>query len=138
VHPEFLQARKEGEGYSIQHYVNMGQMIATGQLRRVKSERVKTEVDAKGVERIVRDGNGNPVYDRTYEPTTGNSTAWIFLCKNILNWRDVRTIGGDPDNPIKLKNVAQDPKDKLKEMIEMQKILNELGDGKLDTIEIKD
>lgn len=109
-YPEFADARKEGEGYQHEFYQNMGKMIATGQLRRVKSETVRLGTDGKPL----YDRNGDLIYDRTYEPANGSATAWIFMCKNILGWRDRQDIemSGKEGGPINFSNLSREELDK--------------------------
>lgn len=91
---EFLDARKRGEAFLHQFYERLGRMIATGQIRRLKSERPLV-IDGK----VQYDGNGDVIFEREWEYTTGGQAAFIFMCKNLLKWRD-RTdlqVGDKPD-----------------------------------------
>lgn len=91
AHEEFLQAKKIGETYLCKYYEDMGRMIATGGLKRLVSEEPSFDMDGK----VVYDKDGNIVMKRTWAPAVTNSTAWIFLCKNMLGWRDRRELGLD-------------------------------------------
>jgi hypothetical protein len=84
VHPEFADAVKRGKRHMERFYTQMGQMIATGQFRRVVKE--EPLLDASG--KHVRDANGEPAYKREYAPAHTNAASWIFLTKNLLHWRD--------------------------------------------------
>lgn len=105
-HEEFLDARKTGEPGLYHFYENMGKMIATGQLRRVKSETAVLDNNGK----VQFDKEGRPVMNREYEATTGNSTAWIFLTKNLLNWRDKRDVEltGKDGGPMEFSNISNE------------------------------
>lgn len=101
-HKAFAQARDLGEPMMEAYLVRMGKMIATGQLRRLKSEKVM--VDEKG--QPMRDPQtGKWLMEREYEGTSGNSTAWIFMMKNMCGWRDRRDVehSGDAQRPIALE-----------------------------------
>lgn len=83
-HPDFLEAKKQGEPLLHKFYESMGKMIASGQMRRIKSETP------------VLDSNGKPVYDNDgkvlktieYEPATPGQSVFIFMTKNMLGWKD--------------------------------------------------
>lgn len=107
--PEFFNARKMGQVALAKYYENMGKALATGQLRRVKSEKVRTYRDKEGIEHPMVDPQTKElVYDREYEPISGNSTAWIFLCKNMLGWRDKKDIelSGKEGGPINFADMS--------------------------------
>lgn len=104
-HPEFLDARKEGEGLLNQFYEGLGKTMAAGQLRAVKSER--PILDKKG-KPVIDPATGRPMMEREYEHVTGSAAAWIFLTKNLLGWRDKREISG-PDGgsiPVNFSNLS--------------------------------
>lgn len=89
VHENFSDAKKRGLEQCSKFYEDLGKLIATGQLRRLKSRTPVFTPDGK----VVTNQNGEPVYKEEYEPAVANSTAWIFLTKNLLGWRDRREIG---------------------------------------------
>lgn len=123
-HDEFRAARKEGMPYLIEYYSNMGKMLATGQLRRVKSETPVIVKDREGNEVALKDDKGEIVYKRTYEPAVGNAAAWIFLTKNILGWRDRKDIehSGPDGGPINFANMSDEElKKKLADLQEKAK-----------------
>lgn len=114
-HKEFLDARKRGFPYLEAYYIKTGQSIATGQMRRVSAEEP------------MLDGAGNPLRDpktgkilmrREYAPANPNAAAWIFLCKNLLGYRDKRDInlGGQIDNPVNIARKEQTREEKLAEL----------------------
>jgi hypothetical protein len=85
------------------------------------------------------DSTGNPMRDpstgqilmrKEYEPANGNPAALIFMLKNLHGFRDKRdvSVSGDGEGaPIKLRRVDQlTPEEKLKEIMEMQKFLQEI------------
>jgi hypothetical protein len=95
-------------------------MIATGQLRRVKSEEP------------MLDDNGNPIIDpktgqvlmkRKYEPTQGNSTAFIWMTKNLLKWRDRSDIeiSGKEGGPIPIQMTPEQRRARIDELIKKAK-----------------
>ncbi len=97
VYPDFLDAKKIGEGMSLDFFLNMGKLMATGQLRRVKSEK---PVILEG--KVQFDKDGNVVMEREYEYSTGGQSTWIFMMKNIHRWKDrtdVNVAGQLPDTP---------------------------------------
>lgn len=83
VYPDFVDAKNIGEGLSLQFYLNLGNMIATGQLRRLKSEKPLI-IDGK----VQYDANGNVLMEREWEYTSGGQSTWIFMMKNIHKWHD--------------------------------------------------
>lgn len=96
VHPEFSDAKKIGTCLSLLFYENMGKAMATGQIKRVKSEKPLV-IDGK----LQHDKNGDVIYEREYEYTTGGQTAWKFMLKNMHRWRDSHDVeitgkGGGP------------------------------------------
>ena len=105
-YPEFYDARKRGEGHLHLFYENMGKVLASGQMRRVKSEKARVDKDGKPY----LDANGKAIYDREYEYTAGSTTAWIFLCKNLIFWRDRKDIevSGKEGKPIEYKDMSDD------------------------------
>lgn len=137
-HPEFSDSRKIGVSLSAKFYEDLGKMIATGNLRRLKSERPMMTKDKEGRDVPVIDPTtGQVMYHREYEPAHANATAWIFMMKNMHGWRDKRDVlvTGDPDNPIHVKGSELSPTEKLKEIQEMQKFLTEIEDDNADAIE---
>jgi len=116
-YPEFLDARKKGEPFLHKFYEDMGKMIATGQLRRVVKE--EPILNSQG-EAVVDLATRKPLMRYEYAPANANSTAWIFLCKNLLNWRDKKDVtlaGDDEGGPIKVENLPDmELKAKIKEL----------------------
>ena len=84
AHPDFLEARKLGMSYLRKFYEDMGRTIATGQLRRVVSEKPMLGVDGKPL----YDNDGRVLMDRTYAPAMPNAAVFIFMTKNMLGWRN--------------------------------------------------
>ncbi len=124
---------------SLKFYEEMGKMIATGQLRMLKSE--KPMLDKKG--KVVLDPNGNIMYEREYMPAHASTGAWAFMLKNLHKWHDNKNIAISGDGqgaPIKLQPVARSPYDDLREIKEVQKVLKELDDARkpIDAIKITD
>jgi hypothetical protein len=100
-HKEFSDARKRGMPLLEYFYIQTGLSIATGQVRRVSSE--EPMLDAAGAP--IRDPvTGKILMRREYAPANTNATAYIFLVKNVLGWRDKRDInhGGQTDNPVRV------------------------------------
>lgn len=84
-YPEFAEAKELAQPLLERFMMDMGKMIATGQLRRLKKETPTIGPDGLPV----CDMHGNAVYEREYEPAQGNVAAWICLSRNMLdNWRD--------------------------------------------------
>lgn len=96
AHPEFLESKKIGEGMSLEFYLTMGRMMATGQIRRVKSEK-PVIVDGK----VLYDKDGHVLMEREYEYTNGAQSVWIFMMKNLHKWRDRHdfNLAGQPPDP---------------------------------------
>lgn len=119
AHPEFLDARKEGEPHLHSFYEELGKTIATGQLRRLKSEKPALDKDDKPI--IGPDGKVLMI--REYEAATPGQSAYIFLTKNLLGWRDKKDIevAGKDGGPIKFADMSDDELIKLAEQI-MNKI----------------
>jgi hypothetical protein len=117
-HPEFFEARKEGMTHLHTFYENLGKTIAAGQLRRLKSERPM--IDKKG-KPILDPNTGQVMYDREYEATTAGQSVFIFMTKNLLNWRDKKDIelSGKDGGAINFTNMSDD---------ELKKQLAELQD----------
>lgn len=85
VHPDLVEAKQQGDPLLERFMMDMGKMIATGQLRRLKKE--TPVIGADGLPMC--DEKGNAIYDREYEHVPGNVAAWICLSRNMLdNWRD--------------------------------------------------
>lgn len=88
AHDDFMQARKVGEAKQHSFYEDLGKMMASGQLRRVKSER-PVIIDGK----VQLGPDGKVLYDREFEPAQPAQAVFIFMTKNMLGWRDKRDIG---------------------------------------------
>lgn len=124
AHPEFLNARKRALESACKFYEDLGKIMATGQLRRVKSEK---PILHEG--KPVLDEEGQVMMEREYEPAQGNAAAWIFLTKNILGWRDKRDIvvaGDERGGPIRLRADDLTPQERMREIAEMTKALADL------------
>ena len=101
AHPEFLEARKHGMARLHEYYEGLGRTIASGQLRRVKSERPVLDAEGKPVKpekpngikgKPVYDKNGEVLYEREYEPAQPGQSTFIFMTKNMLGWRDRKDV----------------------------------------------
>lgn len=124
-HPDFMDASKEAEPLRDKFYEDMGKMLATGQLRRVKSE--EPVLNAKG-EAVLDPKTGDVLMRREYEHVHGSATAWIFLCKNILGWSDKRMIGMIPagaEDGRRARDLT--PKERMQEIEEMTKALADVA-----------
>ena len=113
--PEFLEARKAGTPRLHQFYEQMGKTIASGQLRRVKSERpVLNEAGEP-----VYDKNGKVLYEREYEPAQPGQSTFIFMTKNMLGWRDRKDVevSGKDGGPINFSNLTDE---------QLQKVIDDL------------
>lgn len=113
--PEFMYAKNIGEGHRAKFYEDMGKMIASGQLRKLKSEKPMLDKEGK---LVLNPKTGEPLMIREYESATAGQAAWIFMCKNMLGWRDKRdvNVGGQsptPENPtptpvsVEVKSIEQ-------------------------------
>lgn len=124
-HADFSEARKAGQGYLHKFYEELGRMLATGQLRRLKSE--EPVLDAKG-KPILDPKTGQVLMKREYEPVQGNSTAWIFLTKNMIGWSDKRAlaIAMDHTGEVRVRADTLTPEERMKEIAEMTKALAEI------------
>lgn len=121
VHPEFSDAKKTGKELSLKFYEDMGKMIATGQLRRVKSE--SPMQDSKG-DPIIDPVTGKVMTRVEYEPAHPNPAAWIFLMKNLHKWRNESHVEltGEGGGPVKLQSVEGMTDEELKnKVVEMAK-----------------
>lgn len=110
AHPEFFDAKKEGETLSLKFYETLAKMQATGQLRRLKSEKALI-VDGK----VQFDPKGNVIMEKEWEQTTGSPATLIFMLKNMHGWRDKKDInvgGQEGAPPIKL-GISGLPKEQL-------------------------
>jgi hypothetical protein len=139
THPEFSDAKKIGRERSLKFYEEMGKMIATGQLRMVRSETPMLDSN----EKVVVDPNGNVVYKKEYMPAHASAGAWAFMMKNMHKWTDNRNIALSGDGkgaPIKVQPVQRSPYDDLKEIQEVQKVLKEIEDARkpIESIKITD
>lgn len=90
--PEFSKARKVGKAYLAKYYEEMGKAIAVGNARRLVSEEPIVENG-----KVVMMPNGKPAMRQVYAPSNTSATAWIYLTKNMLGWRDRRELL--PDEP---------------------------------------
>lgn len=120
-HPDFSAARKEGFPHLESFYQNLGKTMASGQLRRIKSE--KPLLDKKG-KPVLDPNTGKVMYEREYEHVTGSPAAWIFLTKNMLGWRDKKDveISGKEGGPINFSNMSDE--DLRKELERLQEESN--------------
>jgi hypothetical protein len=110
THEEFLHAKEVGLELSRRFWINVAKMQATGQLRRVKSERARFVLDENGREVPALDKNGNAIYDREYEATTGAQAVLIFMLKNIHGFRDNKQIEmtGKDGGPMEFSNISNE------------------------------
>lgn len=123
-HTEFADAISRGQPLLEEFYVKMGQMLATGQLRRVSKEE---PVMHKG-KPVMDPVTGQVLMRREYEHVPGNATAWIFLCKNMVGFRDRREIGIDSnDPPPSTPEREMSPEERLREIREMTNFLKEVS-----------
>jgi len=132
VHPAFSEAKNKGKAKSYKFYLDMGKMIAAGQLRRVSKE---TPVIHNG--KPVTDSNGNLVYEKEYAPAVPNAAIWIFIMKNMHGWRDIRNhaLSGDGNGaPIPIEGKSMSPQEKLKELLEMRKALREIEENEASPV----
>ncbi len=128
-HPEFLDAKNEAEGLLHKFYEDLGKMLATGQIRRVKSEEPVIGADGKAV---LDPRTGEVLMKREYEPVSGNSTAWIFLTKNMLGWSDKKMVafGHMPQEGRRAEQLT--PAERMQEINEMTKALQDLAEADTD------
>lgn len=128
---DFSEARKRGEPWLEDFYIRMGQGIATGTLNRVASEEPVLGPDGQP---RVDPRTGEVLIRREYERAHTNPTAWIFLCKNMLGWRDRRDVnhGGQPDGvPVQVEDPRQKPltrEERRAEIARLAKNRQECGD----------
>lgn len=107
-YPDFSQAKEKAFELCAQFYVDLGKAMATGRLTRIKSESVALDSEGKPI----RDPKtGEIKMNREYEPATPNATAYIWLTKQILKWRDKQDVmvsGDGMGGPIRLQAVPSD------------------------------
>ena len=130
AHPEFLQSKKNGEAKMHLHYEKMGQTLAMGHARRVKSETPKIVLDKDGNQVVAVGPDGRVVMVSEYEYTTGGQTTYVWLTKNLLNYTDRQNMiltGDENGGPIKMKAMGMTDAEKLAEITEMMKAINEIG-----------
>lgn len=128
AHPEFLEAKNVGLVFSLRLYEEMGQKIALGQIRTIVSEE---PVMYKG-KPVIDPQTGAVLMKRLYKPAHASATAWKFIMKNMHDYRENIFMMGDKDNPIAIRRVDElTPQEKLKEIREMTKALQELGDDEI-------
>jgi len=130
-HPEFARAKNKGKPKSYKFYLEMGKLIATGQMRRVSKER--PIIDDKG--RPVLGPDGKVLYEREYSTVVPNAAVWIFMMKNMHGWRDIRNhaFSGDGHGaPIPIEATKSTPQEKLKELMELRKVLREIEENNAD------
>lgn len=124
-HPDFSDARKRGLPLLELHYLEMGQAIAAGQMRRVESESPAMGPDGKP---LVDPRTGKVLMTRTYTEAKPNAAAFIFLTKNLLGWTDRRdlNVAGQPGGaPIKIEMTREQ---RLAEIERLRKSRKECGD----------
>lgn len=143
AHPPFAAAKKRGRELSLKFYEDMGRMIATGQVRFLKSEKPMVVKDKDGNEVLARDGQGNIVYLREWEPARTQVGAWAFMMKNIHHWKDQRNlaISGDGDGaPIKHQALPapppMTPAEKMEEFKRMSAFVEEMEQEKHLVIDV--
>lgn len=106
AHPDFFDAKKIGTAMSLLYWENMGRMIASGQLRRLKSE--EPMIDANG--KAMYDDDGKMLMRKTYEPAVPGQASWIFMLKNMHGWRDRvdMEVSGKDGGPINFSNMTDE------------------------------
>lgn len=117
-HPTFSDAKKLGEARREHFLIRMGHGIALGTHRYLVKE---TPVLAGG--RPMLDEQGQPVLERHYASSRCNASAWIFLCKNMLGWRDRSdiSVGGQPGgHPIEVARF--DDAERTERLAELQRL----------------
>jgi len=119
---DFREARNEGAAYLHRNLTTIGYQLSTGQLKRLKSEKPMIGTDGKP---LLDPKTGEVLYDREYEPTTGNAASWIFLCKNLLGWRNENHVTYELGSSAKQSSDLT-PEERMKEISEMTKALEEI------------
>lgn len=108
AHPEFLEAKSQGEKLSEKTWEEILRAGATGQLRRIKKETPKTDDFGN----VMYDADGKVIMEREFEPAVFNATATIFALKNKFpaRWRDRKEVelGGKGGGPIKFSNLSKE------------------------------
>lgn len=125
-HKPFFDARKLGEAHLINFLEQMSKTMASGQLRRVKSE--KPVLDSHG-EPVVDPTTGQVLYEREYEPATPAQAAFIFYAKNVSSgspssWKDRHDVelSGKDGGPITFSGMSDAQiQDKIAELIQRAK-----------------
>ncbi len=104
-HKAFREAHALGGPLSELFYLQMGQKLAPGQLRRVLSEAPMLDKHNRPIPDPARPGQY--LMSRVYAPATGNAPVWIFMMKNMHGWRDKRDVnhGGQEGNPVEHRHV---------------------------------
>ncbi len=126
AYPEFLEAKNRGKPKALKFYIDMGKAMATGQIKRLHKRTVRMENGKV----VFNPKTGEPIYDEEFVPATPNAAVWIFMMKNMHGWHDQKnfTISGDPNGaPIKYQSIS--PEEKLKEVVEMQRVIKEIESG---------
>ncbi|RZL29648.1 MAG: hypothetical protein EOP64_00150 [Sphingomonas sp.] len=97
-HRKFSDAKKVGEAYREDFLLRMGQGIALGTHRYLKSETPMLD----SMNRPVLGADGKPLMVRKYAPSKCNAAVWIFMMKNMAKWTDRQdmtlsgVVGGAP------------------------------------------
>lgn len=141
AHPQFAHSKKIGTQLSLKFFEEMGKMIATGQVRFLKSEKPVIIKNDKGLDVPMVDPNGNVVYHREWEPAKTQVGAWAFMMKNIHGWKDQRNIAltsgeSEAKGPGAQSLPAMTIEEQKKELMELQEYLAEMKEQEKNVIDI--
>jgi hypothetical protein len=125
AYPDFLQARERGLDLLRAYYEDMGKAIATGQLQRVKSER--PVLDKRG-RPVLDPKTGQVLIEREFETVPGNASAYIWLTRNMLGWRNevdltLRLPAAGSPRP---EDDGLTPKERFREIADAMRVVQEL------------
>lgn len=119
TYPEFNDARKLAEVHVQQFLETMAKTMASGQLRRIKSEKPMLDKNDKP---ILDPSTGKVLMHTEYEPATPGQAAFIFYAKNVGKWRDRHDVelSGKDGGPISFADKSTE--DLRKELLELQEL----------------
>lgn len=105
-HPNFLDAKSQGEPMAEKFWENLLKSGAAGQLRRLK-KRVPMTTDGQ----VILGPDGKPVFEEEFEGATFNASATIFALKNKFPeaWRDRKEldVGGKDGAPVRFSTMGK-------------------------------